>query len=270
MAVDIAEILRAIFYLWLLAAIGVYAYRGYRALLRRGTKDDTSEVQAADATTTPTAGGADTATIPDAPRPGAAPIPSPAETPKRTFRSVIEDRPPAAPTEPIADGGLVASVIREELAERERAAQAAAGTGPTTDADTEAEAGRRGLFAPTGAGDERDRAAQTSKPVSELLQGIEMPCDLSPLISADAVVTPHHVAFVTTGVPPADVGSKVGDELERLHFALRSDSDTEVVATRGDDVLRVTLHPDADAIRIDGERLFPSVPNGSVVVEFRS
>jgi hypothetical protein len=124
--------------------------------------------------------------------------------------------------------------------------------------------GRSGFFAGSA-------EPTPAKPVATLLQGIAMPCDLAPVIDAAAAdPTGHRVAFHTTGFDPGEVGRRVGDELERLGFTLRSLSATEIAALRDDDRLEVTLHPMAGKAQRDGSPAYPSLPPTSVVVEFRS
>lgn len=97
-----------------------------------------------------------------------------------------------------------------------------------------------------------------------------MPCDLVPVIDPTAMDAQWRVAFSTRGVPPAEVGSKVGDELERLGYTLRSLNETEVQATRNDDVLTVRLIVNPEAAQRDGRPAFPTLAPGSIVVEFSS
>ena len=74
----------------------------------------------------------------------------------------------------------------------------------------------------------------------------------------------------TGGHDPAVVGREVGDELERLGFTLASLSANEVLATRDDGRLTVTIHTNPQTIEVDGRRLFPTTSGDDVVVEFVS
>lgn len=127
--------------------------------------------------------------------------------------------------------------------------------------------GRAGYFAATPATDPQP----TRRPLPELLAGIELPCDLVPVVrDRDIRIVDIHAAFLASGYEPAEVGRRLGDELERLGYTLGSESEQVVIATRDDGRLRVTLHPDAAGVVEDGEPAFPSARPGDVAVEFLS
>jgi hypothetical protein len=114
-----------------------------------------------------------------------------------------------------------------------------------------AASGRQGVFAPPGG----DGAASPAGPtgpttserptVAELVEGIALPCGLIPVVTG-AELDPHHVVFATTGHGAGEVGSALADELERLGFELRTETDTEAVAVRGDARLRVRIRREDD------------------------
>ncbi len=110
-----------------------------------------------------------------------------------------------------------------------------------------------------------DRPAPRSAPaegVADALVGIRMPCDLVPLV-LDRLAT-DHITLSTTGHPPAEVGTALADEVERLGYVLRPLSDREVLATRGSTDLRLTIRPPGP----DGlHSTHPSARPDSVVVE---
>jgi hypothetical protein len=111
--------------------------------------------------------------------------------------------------------------------------------------------GRQGVFAPSGA----PAAPSPTGPigpagggrptVAELVAGIALPCGLIPVVTG-AELDPHHVVFATTGHAAGEVGSALADELERLGFELRTESDTEAVAVRDDASLRVRVRGEGD------------------------
>jgi hypothetical protein len=111
--------------------------------------------------------------------------------------------------------------------------------------------GRQGVFAPSGAGvtptpAEPIRPAGGGRPtVAELVAGIALPCGLIPVVTG-AELDPHHVVFATTGHGAGEVGSALADELERLGFELRTETDTEAVAVRDDASLRVRIRREGD------------------------
>ncbi len=268
---DIADVLRFFFYLWLLVAIVYWIRRAY-IRFTRGAADDLAE-----RATVGTPEGADSSSRSAA---------SAKASGRRTMREVLDQQEAAKRPDPKAQsGGLVDAVIKEEIAARKAreagGEQPAVDAGATSDSTSGRTTGRAAGGTDEAAGETSERrglfaaATEPSAPderaaVSALLEGMDMPCDLVPLINADTTPTPHHVVFVSTGHAPAAIGAALGDELERLGFTLRSESDTEVVALRDGDRLRVILHPDAATERADGERRFPTVPGGSVAVEFLS
>lgn len=105
--------------------------------------------------------------------------------------------------------------------------------------------------------------------VAEVLSGIQMPCDLAPLMGADGAIDPTHVVFATEGHPPLEVGSSVGDELERIGCRLESLDATTLRADRGADSVEVRIHPDAASAMDGAVPRFPTARAGAVVVEFR-
>jgi hypothetical protein len=219
-------------WLWLLVSLGIYAYRLYRRFTQ-GPKAEPEELEAPKsvAPDVPIIGPAAAATRAVPPTPAAAE----AITPVVPRRSV--DRPVPGP----ADGST----------------------------------GRAGLFAPadvTPSPTERPVTSNTdARPtVAEVLHGIVMPCDLSPIVDPNRVFDPYRVAFSTNTVPAATVGAAVGDELERLDFALASTTSNQLAATKGDRRVTVTIHPEPAEVTYGDGPAFPTLPPGSVVVEFQT
>jgi hypothetical protein len=175
--------------------------------------------------------------------------------------------PPPVPHVPAPSPGapIDASVLPLEpavAAALEAEGKLAPAGGSSIDADAAAAAGRSGLFA----GEDRPVA----RPLSEMISGIALPCDLMPLVSLDqAEVVGLHATFATSGHPASTVGRSLGDELERLGFTLRSTAENEVVARRGRDQIRVTIHARPDLLERDEVKVFPTTEEGDVVVEFR-
>jgi hypothetical protein len=196
---------------------------------------------------------------PDLPPAGAAPLVFSMNTPddhltptQRLFKEAAEQKRREAAGESRSEG--------DSAPARDEPQGAPVGAGST---------GRIGLFAPSASSDPAVHRA-SSKPIAELLRGISMPCDLVPVIDPTAMDAQWRVAFSTRGVPPAEVGSKVGDELERLGYTLRSLNEAELQATRNDDVLTVRLIVNPEAARRDDRPAFPTLAPGSIVVEFSS
>lgn len=243
-----------LFWAWVLVSLSVYAYRIFgRVSGRRSTKGTPGDASPPAA---PTGGAGSPAVADDAASTGIG----------STLRRVVErpSRPPLpeaaqgpSPTEALF---LEAKAARERGEDPDAAAAAAAaadpGSGPTSD--------RRGLFAT-----EPDADAAPRRPVAELVRGIVLPCDLVPAVEG-ADPFGHRVAFHTGAAPAGQVGRELGDALEALGFALRSTSDTEVVASREGDELRVRIVPRAGDAVDDGQPRYPSLPAGDVVVELES
>jgi hypothetical protein len=107
------------------------------------------------------------------------------------------------------------------------------------------------------------------KPVAELLAGIQLPCDLTPLVGTERPIGAREaVAFVTRSHPSAEVGQAIGAELRRLGFELVPRHATEVVATRDDDAVLVTVYGNAAEIKRGDRMAFPGAGDDGVVVEF--
>jgi hypothetical protein len=110
-----------------------------------------------------------------------------------------------------------------------------------------------------------DRPVPRSAPaagVADALAGIQMPCDLVPLV-LDRLAS-DRITLSTTGYPAEAVGTALADEVERLGYALRPMSDHELLATRGSTGLRLTIRPPD----VDGRHFeHPTAREDSVVVE---
>jgi hypothetical protein len=130
--------------------------------------------------------------------------------------------------------------------------------------------GRSGFFAPSTPSRPTPDATTARPVVADVLQGISLPCDLSPIVDTGRALDPYRVAFVTHRATPAEVGAGVGDELERLGFSLATVSDTELEATKDEGRVVVTLHPDPSTVTFGAAPAFPNLPEGSVVVEFHT
>ncbi len=243
---------RYILFLAVAVSLSVYLYRGYRRWIAPPRDAELGDLDAP-------SGASGSPVV----------APPPAPKPKRSLGFTDPSLVGSASETTVGSESLVEAVIREELAKK-RAAESA-GSDPTPSpggADREASAtneGRSGLFAadPASAG-RPDRIS-----VAAALTGVRLPDGLVPLVGDSTTADPHLVTFVTaTTADGATVGRALGDELERLGYRLRSESDNVAVATKGDAELRVTLHPDAANERLDGNRRFPTVAPQSVVVVF--
>jgi hypothetical protein len=105
-------------------------------------------------------------------------------------------------------------------------------------------------------------------PIAEMVRGIQLPCDLTPLVGAERPIGAREsAAFVTRSHDATSVGRAMGEELRRLDYELTTRHATEVVATRGDDWLLVAVHADAGTVERGDRPAFPGAGPGSVVVE---
>jgi hypothetical protein len=142
---------------------------------------------------------------------------------------------------------------------------------PTDDLDS----GRSGFFATRPSSSittDATAATGAARPtVAEALEGIVMPCGLTPVVDgSSAHPNPYRVAFLTTDADGPTVGAAIGDELERLGYVLTTPAATELLARRSGAELRVILYPTPSRATRGLERVFPVVPDKSVGLEFSS
>lgn len=84
---------------------------------------------------------------------------------------------------------------------------------------------------PTEVVDDRRDAAPPTATIAELLSGIRLPVDLTPVPPTDPALATTALTF-TSDDDPATVGGAFADELERLGYEIFSLSDTDAVARR--------------------------------------
>jgi hypothetical protein len=238
----VRNVLVGLLWLWLLGALGIYAYRLYRRFTR-GPKDEAES--SGPSQSSPSISGPSKSGLSDIPVIGPA---SGVGTRPPSTTDTVPAPPPVPP-----------------------ASRVAPSSEPIDDSPS-----RSGLFAPTdtpgppstpGAATTNTDARPT---VAEVLRGIAMPCDLSPIVDPDRVFDPYRVAFSTNTALASAVGAGVGDELERLDFALKSTSAHQLSATKAAQRVLVTIHTDPDAITYGDGQAFRNIPPGSVVVEFQT
>jgi hypothetical protein len=240
---------RYVLYAAVACSLSVYAYRAYRRWIAPHPP-----------ATDPLPDGTDSST--STARSTTAGTPPGAARPPTVKRGLGFSDPNSLPSmrETDASESLVQQVIREEVARKK-------GLDPTAapgSRDPAPATGRSGLFA----GDDHGSADRVS--VAAALTGVRLPEDLVPLVGDAAQPDPHHVTFISPSGPAAAIGRHLGDELERLGYQVRSETDVVAIATKGAVNLRVTLHPDAGTERVDGAARFPTAAANSVVVEFQT
>jgi hypothetical protein len=124
------------------------------------------------------------------------------------------------------------------------------------------------LFASGTADRPADRAR---RPVADIVSGIALPDELAPVVDAGSNdLSGLRVAFSATNADAGRVGGRLGDELERLGFELRSLGETQLGAVRDDDELVVTIYLDPGSVERLGRKAFPVLPANSFVVELES
>ena len=89
----------------------------------------------------------------------------------------------------------------------------------------------------------RTEDAPLARTLADALAGIQMPCELAPLVSGDRI-DPRNMLFATGGYPPEVVGTSVADELERLGYSFSPIDDQTLHARRGGTLVEVKVHPD--------------------------
>jgi hypothetical protein len=202
----------------------------------------------------------------------------------RIWRRIGRGSPPS-PADADGDGDAPSDLIRSArptTAGREPTVAPAhpPAAPPVPDVERTPEPGARsGLFASAprsgapGAADVRsadDSPSEARPTVAQALTGISMPCDLTPVVDTGRLIDPYRVAFTTETSPAATVGAEIGDELERLGFDLTSTAANQLVATKPDTRVTVTIHTDPSAVMIAEGPAFPNARPGSLVVEFQT
>lgn len=122
--------------------------------------------------------------------------------------------------------------------------------------------------APAPAGAVATKTAPVARSLAEALDGIAMPCDLAPLIGTGEP-NPREIAFFTSGVEAATVGSALSDEFERLGFEITPIDETSIRAESGPNLIRARLVSAALVSEDVMQELHPSAPADALVVELK-
>jgi hypothetical protein len=197
-----------------------------------------------------------------------------------TAPSVSGERPPARRgTETVDDP--IPSRVREEVPERQIPDEAVADEAVADEAVTadrvagdDAGASPVRTNAPAAQPDTAPAARPVTAPVAEgrgkslsdALRGVRLPFDLVPTADTVEPSDDRRVSLTTSAASPAEVGTAIADELERLGFEVAAHRDDEAQAIRGDDVIGLRIIPDADRTVGDGRRRFPDLPVDSVAL----
>ena len=105
-----------------------------------------------------------------------------------------------------------------------------------------------------------------SRPLTDLLDGIELPYDLMPVTSA--VEDPdRHLILLTTHSNAGEVGKRFADQLEGIGFELETVEFDQAIAQRNGDVISMKIVADADRVESgDGPR-YGAAGRGDVALE---
>lgn len=102
--------------------------------------------------------------------------------------------------------------------------------------------------------------------LARLLNGISLPCNLSPIAPDTHPATDNTVYLVTHSDPPEVVGPAVADELERLGYTLEPAGSSVLIASRGSETLTLTMVLEPRGLERDGVVLFPRAAAADVMV----
>lgn len=112
------------------------------------------------------------------------------------------------------------------------------------------------------------RPAARPVAIAEMVRGIKLPCDLTPMVAFERRGgVREQVVFVTRTVDADTVGRELGEELRRLGFELASHGHTEAEAIRGDDRMGVAVHAVPAGVERADRPAFPGAGEHAVVVE---
>lgn len=104
------------------------------------------------------------------------------------------------------------------------------------------------------------------KTLADLLEGFQLPHSLLPIIPDHADISERHVSLLTSTAPVEIVGPAVADELERLGYQLAPVSDNELLASRDDDQLKLTMVVAPTTVERGGRLVYPQANEGDVVI----
>ncbi|MEM7271586.1 MAG: hypothetical protein AAF547_00775 [Actinomycetota bacterium] len=102
--------------------------------------------------------------------------------------------------------------------------------------------------------------------ILDLLDGIELPHDLTPL-TGRIEHGDRHLILVSSGADPAEVGPAFADRLADQGFEIEPDGFDQAVARRSDDVLTMRISPEAGTVNDAGRPRYPGAGDDDVVIE---
>lgn len=108
--------------------------------------------------------------------------------------------------------------------------------------------------------------AERVLPLSDILEGLNLPYDLTP-VTAMVEDPDRHMIFLTTHSNAGEVGQRFADELEALGFDLESVDFDQAIALREADVVSMKIVPDADEVRNGDHPRYGAAGRGDVALE---
>lgn len=232
------------FYVWVIVSLVILVVRIARHLLSARSRPTSATAPSVSGERPSARRG--TETVDD-------PIPSPGreEVPER---QVLD--------EAVRDEAVTDEAVPDEAVTADRVAVDDAGATPARTTSTTA----RPATAPTVRPTPSPVAEGRAKSLSDVLRGVRLPFDLVPTADTVEPSDDRRVSLTTSAASPAEVGTAIADELERLGFGVAAHRDDEAQAIRGDDVIGLRIIPDADRTVDDGRRRFPDLPVDSVAL----
>lgn len=185
-----------------------------------------------------------------------------ADTSRPTWPPLHEIEPQPAPS-PTVD-----VPVGDELAERAPIAEAAVPV-EVTESLGQAAAPGSDAAPPRYAASQTATQVQTrTRPASlgDVLRGIRMPCDLTPLTGTSADFE-RRAAFFSVRYPAEVVAPAVADELERIGMTFTTTSDNTAVAERDDARVLVAVRSVGAAVDGTTDLVYPTAPEHCVIVE---
>lgn len=104
-------------------------------------------------------------------------------------------------------------------------------------------------------------------PLSELLAGMTLPCELAPLTNVEPLPGSGDRLVFVTDAPAERVRADLKGAFAAVDFDLTWWAWNEGVAARDDAGFRVLVHPDPEAVTIGTRPAFPTAAPGTTVVE---
>jgi len=103
--------------------------------------------------------------------------------------------------------------------------------------------------------------------LAEALEGIALPTGLTPVIGDR--IDPRNMLFSSTGHRPEVIGQALGDEIERLGFAIQPVDEETIRASKNGTEIEARIHADLERARLRVGSPLATLPESSIVVQIR-